>query len=101
MSWDVVGTTIHFVSHRPDERIWGGAKMADDATYSKKCYPRTSLPGCKGKWTEYEAQSLRNFATAAFSTVPIHLVNIVVALICSNHVDQWVFLLSASLQLRG
>lgn len=62
---------------------------ADDATYSKKCYPRTTLPGCKGRWTSFERQSLHDFSTAAFSAIPLHLVNIVVALLCSNHVNRY------------
>ncbi|KAK4688707.1 hypothetical protein P7C73_g1404, partial [Tremellales sp. Uapishka_1] len=60
-----------------------------DATYSKKCYPRTTLPGCKSKWTIFEKQSLHDFATAAFSTGPVHLLNIVIALLASNHVNRY------------
>ncbi|ORY32236.1 hypothetical protein BCR39DRAFT_446054, partial [Naematelia encephala] len=59
-----------------------------DATYSKKCYPRTTLPGCKGKWYRFEVSRLHDFATAAFSTIPCHLLNIVVAILCSNHVNR-------------
>jgi hypothetical protein len=59
----------------------------DDATYSKKCYPRTT---CKSKWSRYEKQALHDFATAAFTNIPFHLLNIVIALICSNHVNRYV-----------
>ena len=61
---------------------------SDDATYSKKCYPRTTLPGCKSKYTRFEIQALHTFSTAAFSTIPLHLANIISALLCSNHVNQ-------------
>lgn len=60
----------------------------DDATYSKRCYPRSALPGCKANWTVFEKQALHEFATAAFTVIPFHLVNIVAALLCSNHVDR-------------
>jgi hypothetical protein len=84
MASDVAATITPFVSScgptRTDE--------TDDATYSKRCYPRTPLAGCKARWTIFEEKALRSFARAAFSTVPIHLINIVIALICSNHVDK-------------
>lgn len=46
------------------------------------------LPGCKGRWTLFEQKALHDFATAAFSTIPFHLVNIAIALLCSNHVNK-------------
>ncbi|ORX36065.1 hypothetical protein BD324DRAFT_682202 [Kockovaella imperatae] len=58
-----------------------------DAAYSQQCYPRAQLPGCKLPWAAYEAQSLRGFSDMAFSILAFHLLNIIVALICSNHVD--------------
>ncbi|RXK36507.1 hypothetical protein M231_06228 [Tremella mesenterica] len=59
-----------------------------DATYSLKCYPRSPLPGCKSKWTLYERTSLSLFSHWAFSVIPLHLVNIVISILCSNHVDR-------------
>ncbi|WRT64298.1 uncharacterized protein IL334_001229 [Kwoniella shivajii] len=58
-----------------------------DATYSKKCYPRTTLPGCKSKWIRQERKILHDFSTAAFSVLGFHFVNIVIALLSSNHVN--------------
>ena len=60
----------------------------DEATYSDQCYPRSLLPGCKGVWSQFEARSLSKFASASFGTVPLHLVNIIVALLCSNHINR-------------
>ncbi|WWC86403.1 uncharacterized protein L201_001279 [Kwoniella dendrophila CBS 6074] len=59
-----------------------------DATYSKRCYPRTILPGCKSKWIKFERQNLHKFSTAAFSVLGFHFLNIVIALLCSNHVNR-------------
>ncbi|WVW82464.1 hypothetical protein I302_104474 [Kwoniella bestiolae CBS 10118] len=59
-----------------------------DATYSKRCYPRTTLPGCKSKWIQFERQNLHDFATAAFSVLGFHFFNIVIALLCSSHVNR-------------
>ena len=56
--------------------------------YSKQCYPRTLLPGCKLVWTEFERQALRDFSDLAFSILAFHLLNIIIALLCSNHVDE-------------
>ncbi|WVQ62034.1 uncharacterized protein L199_000168 [Kwoniella botswanensis] len=59
-----------------------------DATYSNRCYPRTTLPGCKAKWIKFERENLHDFATAAFSVLGFHFLNIVIALLCSNHVNR-------------
>ncbi|OCF54232.1 hypothetical protein L486_08144 [Kwoniella mangroviensis CBS 10435] len=59
-----------------------------DATYSKRCYPRTTLPGCKARWIRFERENLHDFATAAFSVLGFHFLNIVIALLCSNHVNR-------------
>ncbi|WVQ97567.1 hypothetical protein IAU59_004681 [Kwoniella sp. CBS 9459] len=59
-----------------------------DATYSKRCYPRTNLPGCKSKWIKFERDKLHDFTVAAFSTIGVHLLNIVIGILSSNHVDE-------------
>jgi hypothetical protein len=60
----------------------------DEATFSKRCYPRTALPGCKGKLFRFEKYILETIARAAFSIVPVHLLNILAALLTSNHVNR-------------
>ncbi|WWD17728.1 hypothetical protein CI109_102169 [Kwoniella shandongensis] len=69
-------------------RCCGYFNPRHDATYSKRCYPRTTLPGCKSNWMRFERQKLHEFSTAAFGTIPFHLMNIVLALLCSNHVNR-------------
>lgn len=60
----------------------------DQATFSKRCYPRTALPGCKGKLFRFEKDMLHQIAMSTFAVVPIHLFNIFIALLCSNHVNR-------------
>ncbi|PWN44472.1 hypothetical protein IE81DRAFT_282126, partial [Ceraceosorus guamensis] len=57
------------------------------ATFSRNCYPRTSLPGCKGKLYRYEKAALKRLYTIIFSIVFVHLANIAASLLCSNHVN--------------
>ena len=59
-----------------------------EATLSNRCYPRTPLPGCKGPLFRFEQENLGMVWSAAFSIVPLHLINILVSLLCSNHVTQ-------------
>ncbi|KDQ06964.1 hypothetical protein BOTBODRAFT_620652 [Botryobasidium botryosum FD-172 SS1] len=59
-----------------------------EATFSTRCYPRTALPGCKAKLSRFERTSLRRFYSAAFAYVPVHILVIFVAVICSNHVNK-------------
>ncbi|KAF8817045.1 hypothetical protein BYT27DRAFT_7332980 [Phlegmacium glaucopus] len=55
------------------------------ASPSKQCYLRTPLPGCKGKLYNSEHQNLSRIWRSAFALVPLHMVNLVVALLCANH----------------
>ena len=71
---------------------------SDEATPSATCYPRSPLHGCKGKLYRFSKMALAQFATAAFSVVPIHLANIFVSLICSNHVNKSVPITTKSLE---
>jgi hypothetical protein len=57
-----------------------------DAAPSARCYPRTPLPGCKGSLYRFEAFNLARIWGAVFALVPLHLLNMVVALLCVNHV---------------
>ncbi|KAI0823972.1 hypothetical protein BC628DRAFT_1411230 [Trametes gibbosa] len=59
-----------------------------EAAPSARCYPRTPLPGCKGKLLRFERASLAGVWGAVFALVPVHLVNIAVALLCANHVTR-------------
>jgi len=56
-----------------------------DATPSKRCYPRTPLPGCKGRLYTFERANLATIWSAVFSLVPLHVINMITALLCANH----------------
>ena len=53
-----------------------------------RCYPRTSLPGCKGALWRFERTNLAAVWSAVFALVPVHILNIFVALLCANHVTR-------------
>jgi len=55
------------------------------ASPSKRCYLRTPLPGCKRNLYDFEHQNLSRIWRSAFALVPLHMVNLVVALLCANH----------------
>ena len=57
-----------------------------DAVPSKRCYPRTPLPGCKGPLYRFEKEILDIIWNTSFSLVPLQILNITVALLCANHV---------------
>ncbi|KAI0345562.1 hypothetical protein BDW22DRAFT_1426235 [Trametopsis cervina] len=59
-----------------------------EAAASARCYIRSSLPGCKSKLLRFERMNLQSVWTVAFSIVPVHIVNIFVSLLCSNHVNR-------------
>lgn len=67
-------------------RCCGYYSPLHEATISNKCYPRTPLPGCKGKLYRFERDNLSLIWSTTFSIVPLHLINIFVALLCANHV---------------
>jgi hypothetical protein len=56
------------------------------AAASGTCYARSPLPGCHGPLVHFERDALSSAAGAVFSIVPLHLTNIVVGLLCANHV---------------
>jgi len=55
---------------------------------SNQCYLRTPLPGCRAKLFNFERDNLRAVWKAAFSLAALHLTNIVIALLCSNHITK-------------
>lgn len=52
-----------------------------------RCFPLTNLPGCQFKYREYEREVLSISWTASFSIIPLQLFVMIVALLCSNHID--------------
>ena len=59
-----------------------------DAAFSKQCYLRTTFPGCKGALYRFEKRYLHVVWQAAFSLVPAHILNILVPLLCANHITE-------------
>lgn len=59
-----------------------------DAVPSKRCYSRTPLPGCKGKLYRFEKEQLDIIWTATFFLVALHILNIMMALLCANHITK-------------
>lgn len=63
-----------------------------DATYDYgvggECWPRTTLPGCKGPLERFEEEVLKRVWQSVFAVVGLQLVNITISLLCSNHVDR-------------
>ncbi|ORZ03192.1 hypothetical protein BCR43DRAFT_466609 [Syncephalastrum racemosum] len=55
---------------------------------SNKCFPRTLLPGCRFKYQQFTKQALTACYIAAFALVPLHLMVLISALLCSNHVNR-------------
>ncbi|KAF9360036.1 hypothetical protein BGX26_010686 [Mortierella sp. AD094] len=55
--------------------------------YDLRCFPMINLPGCEHKYNLYEEKLLTVCWTASFSLVPFQLFVMIVALLCSNHVD--------------
>ncbi|KAK0544552.1 hypothetical protein OC846_005301 [Tilletia horrida] len=56
------------------------------ASASGRCYARSMLPGCKGRYLRFQRTALEYFYICAFGIVGPHLLIITVALLCSNHV---------------
>lgn len=61
---------------------------SDDATFTPTCFPRSNLPGCKGPLLRFETTLLQSIYRVVLGLVPLHLVNITLALLCANHVDR-------------
>lgn len=69
-------------------RCCGYYDSLHEAAASKQCYPRTPLPGCKAKLYRFEHENLATIWASAFALVPVHIINIVVSLLCANHVTR-------------
>ncbi|KIK69930.1 hypothetical protein GYMLUDRAFT_212866 [Collybiopsis luxurians FD-317 M1] len=85
-SWSQYYTPLGRLMIQNSLRCCGYYDPLHEATVSNKCYPRTPLPGCKGKLYQFEHENLSLIWSTTFSVLPLHLINIAVALLCSNHV---------------
>lgn len=69
-------------------RCCGYFDALHESIFNKRCFPRTVLPGCKGELYRFEKKSLGDMWIAAFTLVPLQILNIVTALVCANHVTK-------------
>ncbi|KAJ6622709.1 hypothetical protein B0H10DRAFT_1909806 [Mycena sp. CBHHK59/15] len=86
LSWSQYYTPLGRLLIQDSLRCCGFYSALHEATPSKRCYPRTSLPGCKGKLYRFERANLALVWSTVFSLVPLHLLNVLAALLCANHV---------------
>ncbi|KAF9170115.1 hypothetical protein BGX20_009408 [Mortierella sp. AD010] len=59
----------------------------DYPSYDLHCFPRASLPFCENLFLTYQQDLLSNTSSSAFSIMVLQLVVMIVALLCSNHID--------------
>ncbi|CAK5266913.1 unnamed protein product [Mycena citricolor] len=57
-----------------------------EATVSATCYSRSTLPGCKKPFLDFQRSALERFYAFSFAFVPVQIGIILSALLCSNHV---------------
>ncbi|KAJ7681477.1 hypothetical protein B0H17DRAFT_942963, partial [Mycena rosella] len=86
LSWSQYYSPLGRLVIQESLRCCGYYSALHEATPSARCFPRTALPGCKGKLFRFERANLALVWAAAFSLVPLHLLNVLVALLCANHV---------------
>ncbi|KAF9193527.1 hypothetical protein BGZ51_003082 [Haplosporangium sp. Z 767] len=61
--------------------------VADYASYDLHCFPRAPRPACEARFLYYQQGLLINTSNAAFMVLPFQVLIMIVALLCSNHVD--------------
>lgn len=88
MSWSQYYTPYGRLLIQDSLKCCGWSNPNHGGTLSRTCYPRTPLPGCKGPLTRFEQTNLQLIWSTVFSLVPMHLVNIVVVMLCANHVTR-------------
>ncbi|KAJ7505805.1 tetraspanin Tsp2 family [Mycena galericulata] len=88
MSWSQYYTPLGRLLIQDALRCCGFYTALHEATPSARCYPRTALPGCKGKLYRFERANLAMVWSTVFALVPLHLLNLLIALLCANHVTE-------------
>ncbi|KAJ7046466.1 tetraspanin Tsp2 family [Mycena alexandri] len=88
MAWSQYYTPLGRLFIQNALRCCGFYSALHEATPSKRCFPRTALPGCKGKLYRFERANLALVWETVFALVPLHLLNVLVALVCANHVTE-------------
>lgn len=88
LSWSQYYTPPGRLLIQDSLRCCGFYSPLHEATPSKRWYPRAALPGCKGRLYRFERANLALVWETVFSLVPLHLLNVLVALLCANHVTE-------------
>jgi hypothetical protein len=88
LSWSQYYTPLGRLLIQDSLHCCGFYSALHEATPSARCFPRTALPGCKGKLYRFERANLALVWSSAFALVPLHLVSVLVALLCANHVSE-------------
>jgi hypothetical protein len=57
-----------------------------EAAPTKRCFIRASIPGCRDALFDFERTNLAIIWKVAFALAALHFMNMIVALLCSNHV---------------
>lgn len=88
MSWSQYFTPLGRLSIQDSLHCCGFYSVLHEGTLSNRCYPRSPLPGCKGKLYSFEKDNLATIWSAAFTLALLHILNILVALLCANHLTK-------------
>ena len=88
LAWSEYYTPLGRLTIQNTLRCCGFLSALHDAAPSALCYPRTPLPGCKGALWRFQRAWLGTLWRALFALVPLHILNIFVALLCANHVTR-------------
>ncbi|KAF5382695.1 hypothetical protein D9615_003074 [Tricholomella constricta] len=88
LSWSQYYTSFGRLLIQDSLHCCGFYNALHEGTPSSRCYPRSPLPGCKGKLYRFERDNLATIWSAAFSLSLLHILNIFVALLCANHLTR-------------
>jgi hypothetical protein len=80
LAWSQWYTELGRLMIQDSLRCCGFYTALHDTSPSGRCFPRTALPGCKGRLYRFEKGNLGMIWCTAFGISVLHLVNVVVAL---------------------
>ncbi|KAL1915499.1 uncharacterized protein VTP21DRAFT_6623 [Calcarisporiella thermophila] len=86
--WHRKFTTTDRLRMQANLHCCGYRTFDDYSERSNRCFPRTLLPGCKFKYTQFTTQVLFITWVTAFTVVVFHIFVIFSALLCSNQINR-------------
>ncbi|KAG0308174.1 hypothetical protein BGZ98_008764 [Dissophora globulifera] len=66
----------------------GYRSLGDYPSYDLHCFPRAPLPSCESVFLQFQQDLLSNTSSVAFIVLPVQLLVMIAALLCSNHIDR-------------